>query len=228
MKIGKIGKCLFCAFLSALFLLSAGCSDTTVPAATTGTPDQTEATTPVTEEPETDPAEETEGPAVMVRISDKLELPQIVKPAEMKSITVNLNSILKNGYGSESLQKEAFDSVFDKIILFKAGKDYDAAYVLGRKTALDIPLLYAEDGNFIALATIAEFIGGEYVSDVKDGKTVSELRFGNNSVVCTDTEALLTADGGEPAAVETRISKIYIQSSDSYADLHYINVKDGA
>ncbi len=226
MKIGKIGKCLFCAFLSALFLLSAGCSDTTVPAATTGTPDQTEATTPVTEEPETDPAEETEGPAVMVRISDKLELPQIVKPAEMKSITVNLNSILKNGYGSESLQKEAFDSVFDKIILFKAGKDYDAAYVLGKKTALDIPLLYAEDGNFIALATIAEFIGGEYGSDVKDGKTVSELRFGNNSVVCTDKEALLTADGGEPAAVETRISKIYIQSSDSYADLHYINVKD--
>ena len=151
MKIKNIGICLLCLFLAVFFLLSAGCNNTKEPAGTSPlTSGETAA--PVTEteaatEEETDPAEETEGPAVMVKISDKLELPQIDHPAELKSITVNLNSILKTGYGSQSLQADAFASVFDKVILFKAGKDYETAYILGKKITLEHPLIYAETGK---------------------------------------------------------------------------------
>ncbi len=231
MKIGNIGKRLICLMLSALFVILAGCGENP-PAETSDGSKQTsaatEAPTDALTEAETDPAEETEEPTVMVRISDKLELPQISKPAELKSVTVNLNSILKNGYGTKSLQAEAFESVFDKVILFKAGKDYGTAYVLGKKTELENTLIYAENGNFISLQTVSALIGGEYRTEVKGTSTVSELTFGENKIVCVGNEATLKIAGAEDVTSEARISKIYVPETDNYAELHYINVKDAA
>ena len=229
MYIKNIGRLLLCAFLAALFLLSAGCnnssgSDGTSAVTSKETAAQTAAETEAATKPETDPAEETEEPTVMVKISDKLELPQINHPAELKSITADLNSILKNGYGSQSLQADAFASVFDKVILFKAGKDYDTAYILGKKTELEYPLIYAETGNYIALQTVADLIGGDHTVT---GDSTS-LVFGENSVSCTGGEGTLKIGAGEPETIEARTSKLYVSKTDSYADLHYINVKDAA
>ena len=140
MKKSSMSKRIICLLLAAVFVLAAGCGENAAPVETTG-----EQTSPATAAPETEPAvteegdipEETEEPAVMIKISDKLELPQIKNPAELKSITLNLNSILKNGYGTKSLQTDAFASVFDKIILFKAGKGYGKAFVLGKEVEID-------------------------------------------------------------------------------------------
>lgn len=231
MKMKNKGKIILSAFLASLFLLSAGCSGTSDPAVTTGeagTEGKTAALTEAATERETDPAEETEGPAVMVKISDKLELPRIDRPAELKSITVNLNSILKNGYGTKSLQAEAFESVFDKVILFKAGKEYEDAYLLGKKITIEYPLIYAETGNYIALKTIADVIGGGLTVGLTDSKQTTLLGFGENSVYCYGAEGTLTLGSGEPEQIETRTSKVYAAATDSYEDIHYINVKDAA
>lgn len=188
----------------------------------TETTAETEQTEPVTEtetEEETEP-EETEEVITYKKVSDKLEMPEVKSVTTVEFITANLNTILKNGYGTKSLMADAFESVFDRIILFKTGKDGYDAYVLGEKRRLETYGSTLESGHYLDLLDIAQIFGGEYNCEVTDGTLKATFTIGENTAVCEGETAKITVDG------ETCETEVKVSSRIDYTDVHLMNVKD--
>ena len=132
-----------------------------------------EAEAPVT--PQEDTAER-------VRISDKLVMPRIVRPAELKTISADLNTAEK-GYAAQSLMTEAFNSVFDKLVIFRAGEDSDIAYVLGEKVTIRSNVRQTETGYYIPLRLVSDVFGGALIET------------GGGAVLTADAMTVTVADG---------------------------------
>ena len=229
MKKGIIARVL-CLLLAAVMLFALGCSST--PEETTGemvtiteTDRVTEPETETeTEEEETDPVE-TEEIINYVKISDKLEVPEVTHMADVKFITANLNTILKDGYGAKSLMADAFSSVFDRLIIFKTNNGHYEAYVLGKKTELATYATTLEDGHYISLYDVAQIFGGEYNYEIAEDEPRTTLIFGENSVKCTGKTGTLTV-GGEEKEITVYVNTRILGSDEAYTDVQFINVKD--
>ncbi len=205
-----------CFILIALMIFAVGC-DTAVE--TTSETEQTEPLTEPETEEETEP-EETEEVITYKKVSDKLEMPEVKYVTTVEFITANLNTILKNGYGTKSLMADAFDKVFDRIILFKTGKDGYDAYVLGQKRRLETYGSTLESGHFLDLLDIAQIFGGEYNCEVTDGTLKATFTIGENTAVCEGETAKITVDG------ETCETEVKVSNRIDYTDVHLMNVKD--
>ena len=210
-----------CFILIALMIFAVGC-DTAVE--TTSETEQTEPLTEPETEEETEP-EETEEVITYKKVSDKLEMPEVKSVTTVEFITANLNTILKNGYGTKSLMADAFDKVFDRIILFKTGKDGYSAYVLGQRRELATYGVTLESGHYLDLFDVSEVFGGDYSYEVNDGTPKTTFKMGDNVAVCEGETAKITVNG-ETYDAEVKVSSRIIDDSDNYTDVHFVNVKD--
>ena len=191
------------------------------------TTSETEQTEPVTEpetEEETEP-EETEEVITYKKVSDKLEVPEVKHVTTVEFITANMNTILKNGYGTKSLMADAFDSIFDKVIIFKTGKDGYGAYVLGKRTELATYGVTLENGHYLDLYDIASVFGGSYNYELNGKTPETTVDIGGRVAVCEGDTAKITADGQTYDAEVRSVTRILGDESD-YTDVHFMNVKD--
>ncbi|MBO4423051.1 MAG: beta-galactosidase [Clostridia bacterium] len=227
MKKQRITARILCVLLASVMLLAIGCdnvSDETT--AETNVPETTAEATE-TEEEETDPPE-TEEIVNMIKISDKMEMPEVTHMADTEYVTANLNSILKDGYGTKSLMADAFAKVFDRLVILRTGTSQYDSYVLGQKHRLGTYATTKESGHYVSLFDVADIFGGEYEFDPGDGENPkTKVTFGDRSVVCEGDEATLTA-GGETAEADISKNNRVLGDSEDYTDIHLINVKDAA
>ncbi len=232
MKEKKLISRILCVLLSSVMLFALGCgtvpdetSETETKAPATETEAATEEVTEEeTEEEETDPVE-TEEIINYVKISDTLEMPEVTHMADLKNITVNLNSILKNGYGTKSLMADTFASVFDRLVIFKTENGHYTAYVLGQKKELATYAVTQEDGHYIDLYDISLVFGGDYKYEMNGEEPQTTLSFGENKMVCKGKTGTLTV-GGEQTEITVSISTRILGDDDKYTDVHFANVKD--
>ena len=185
----------------------------------TGTETETE-----TEEEETDPPE-TKEIINYVKISDKLEVPEVKNVASVKYITANLNAILKDGYGTKSLMADAFSSVFDRLVIFRTGSGIEYAYVLGKKVDTATYATTVEQGHYIALYDAAQIFGGDYNYELNDKTPKTTYTVGENGAVCEGDTGTLNVKG-ESAEADVRTITRLMGTDDDYTDAHFINVKD--
>ncbi|MBQ6163444.1 MAG: hypothetical protein IJK23_03105 [Clostridia bacterium] len=181
------------------------CSDK--PAAPSGAPEEAEDLEPAAEDPE-----------VLVRVSDKLELPLITKAAHTDSIVNDLNADLLGDASGESLHAQAFAQVFDKIVIFRAGENYNTAYVRAAPVAIDESVLQTETGYYIPLSALGAVFGGAYSET--DHETV--LAADKMTVTAAGERAYLHAAGEE--YTEADEIEALISSGESIS----VNVKDAA
>lgn len=228
MKAKTVIARLLCLLCAASMIFALGCTGspetTTAPEDITTADEETTGTEAVTEEEETDPVE-TEEVINMIRISDRLEMPEITREADVKYITANLNSILKNGYGTSSVMAEAFEAVFPRLIIFRTDKDADFAYVLGKKTPLATNGTTYEKGHYLDLYDLSQIFGGEYTYEADGENIKSSLTIGDRSVVCENKDGLLIINGEETAADIVNTPRMMTADSD-YTDIYMLNVKD--
>ena len=187
----------------------------------------TQQTEPVTEsetEEETEP-EETEEVITYKKVSDKLEMPEVKSVTTVEFITANLNTILKDGYGTKSLMADAFEKIFDHVIIFKTGKDIKEAYVLGSKKPLKTYAATFETGHYIDLLDAADIFGGEYSYEINGDTPKTTLKIGERVAVCDGETAQITADG-QTFDAEVKSVMRQLEGEDDYTDIHYMNVKD--
>ena len=152
-------------------------------------------------------------------------MPEVKRVTSLEFITANLNTILKDGYGTKSLMADAFDSVFDKVIIFKTGKDGYDAYVLGKRQELATYGVTAEEGHYLDLFAVAAVFGGEYSYELNEKTPKTTVKFGDRVAVCDGDTAKITADG---ITYETAVKSItrLLGDDNDYTDVHCMNVKD--
>lgn len=138
-------------------LVGIGCTPDTAAITESGTEKESEDSTVITTEPE-----ETEEPVVMVEINEYLTMPQFTKTAEAHSLTLDLNRILKNGYGAKSLTEDVFLSIFPKVILFNADGVNPFAFRLGERVEMEYAAISCEDGFYVPARAAADIFGGKY------------------------------------------------------------------
>ena len=225
MKTKTILTRILCAALAFMFVFAAGCDrepEITDEQTVTGSDTDT-ATEPVTEA-ETDPPE-TEEEIIMVKVSDKLEMPKINHIAQLTSVENDLNAILKNGYGASSLVADAFSYVKDKTVIFRADRGYDYCYVLGTLTDLAAAGITAEEGLFLDLYDISLIFGGDYSHDESGEEPVTVFKFGDATLTCTGKNGVIEQNG-EKTEIAVRTASVLLGDDDNYTKLHYANAKD--
>ena len=173
--------------------------------------DEGEAPAVVFEDAEELPAEAV-GEEELVRVSDRLVMPRITAAAELKTLSADLNEA-RGGYEVGSLMTEAFESVFDKIVVFRAGSD--TAYALGSPVETDACVIQTETGYYIPLTLVRDVLGGDYEERAEG----AVLAGGEMTVTAADGRACLAENGSEAAPEE-------IELLDDGGLL--INVKDAA
>ena len=212
---------ILCFLLVILMIFAVGC-DTA--AETTAETEQTEPVTETETEEETEP-EEKEEVITYKKVSDTLNMPEVKSLTTVEFITANLNTILKNGYGTKSLMADAFASVFEKVIIFKTGKDIKEAYVLGSKKPLKTYAVTLETGHYISLMDAAEIFGGEYSYEINGDTPKTTVKIGERVAVCDGEAAQITADGQTVDAEVKSVTRL-LDGDGDYTDIHYMNVKD--
>ena len=223
MKKFRIPVRLFCVLLAALFVFAVGC-ETKPDDTDTDTQTVTETEPDSETEEETDPPE-TEEEIVMVKVSDNLEMPRINNPAVLKSVNMDLNAILKSGYGAKSLVEDTFASVKNKVVIFKADRGYDYCYVMGKQTALAAEGLTTEEGFLLDLYDMSLIFGGEYSHDETGEAVKTVYKFGDTTLTCEDTAGVIEK-GGEKKEITVRTVSKLIGDDNDYTKLHYLPVND--
>lgn len=224
MKERRLLARVLCLFLSAVFIFALGCDSKPETTTDSGTATDGTQTGGTETDEETDPPE-TEEVIEMVRVSDKLEMPRITHVSSLENVTSNLNVILKDGYGTGSLMADSFARVKDKIIIFKAKRDYHTCFVLGESRQLAAPGLTADSGFYLDLIDIYEIFGGEYSREEKDESVTTVYKFNNNTVVCTDKTASVDLNG-ETVEADVRTQSCIIGDDSDYTVIHFLNVRD--
>ena len=219
---------ILCVLIASVMLFALGCNttpeETTTTEGTVTVPLTETETEEETEEEETDPVE-TEEVINYVKISDTLEMPEVTHMADLKYITANLNTILKEGYGTKSLMADAFASVFDRLIIFKTDKGHYTAYVLGQKKEIATYAITDDSGHYIDLYDISQIFGGDYKYEMNGDEPHTTLKFGENIIECKGNTGTLTV-GGEAAEITVKSNTRILGDDEEYTDVHFANVKD--
>lgn len=216
--------------LSAVMLLAAcnpSSADTTN--ADTKQPD-TDGTTSAAETDEVT----TEEPDVIFPITDTLSMPEVKAVSQLQYIMANLNTILKNGYGSSSLNAAAFAKVKDKLLIFKADTIDTRTdtgvlkmYRLGEEKALVTSAIIKEDGLYISIQDICAIIGGTYTATDDGSGMVTTLHINGKTVYCVEDVGYISDGDTADASSENQVKALRTSRpvGDGKVSMHFLDPK---